>query len=456
MRAVAYMCAMAGCLGLAGCSLFGKKAPATANPPNPPLAGNAWPTPPASPAGGVADQTVSRGSGILAGRVIDSYDRRPPPTFIQVVSAQEASGGNGAPVEVAADEQGFFTIHGLQPGRHYELIARTRDGAPRLAGRVWATPPNPRLLIYMSGDFATQNTPAAPGAPVVPGQKPSPTNSVPGADSANGPADGGQRGSFNPEQNADPASAPRPSGGQRGVDILPPVRLGDGPANSGPPSFGAPAGAAQPQAEIRPQDIVGLPNAYAQGGIPANIPPQGTVPVRVPPPSYALTAPIVPTQVPSCVLTGRQLDNFALYDINGNTWEYRNHRGRFVLLDFWGTWCTYCVAGIPHLKVLQDTYGPWGLEVVGIAYERGGTFQEQVRAVQGVRDRKKINYQLLLGGESARGACPVRTQFGIDAFPTLVLLDANNRIIWRERGLLDQVKLHDLKIVIESQLRLNQ
>ncbi len=202
--------------------------------------------------------------------------------------------------------------------------------------------------------------------------------------------------------------------------------------------------------------MVGLPNTYAQGGLPANIPSQATQPVHGQPFPYAGAVPAVATQVPSCVLTGRQLDNFALYDLNGNTWEYRNHRGRLVLLDFWGTWCTYCVAGIPHLKILQDTYGPSGLEVVGIAYERGGTLQEQARAVGGVRDRKKINYQLLLGGDSGRGACPVRTQFGIDAFPTLVLLDASNRIIWRERGRLEQVNLHDLKIVIESQLRPNQ
>ena len=164
----------------------------------------------------------------------------------------------------------------------------------------------------------------------------------------------------------------------------------------------------------------------------------------------------VATQVPSCVLTGRQLDNFALYDLNGNTWEYRNHRGRLVLLDFWATWCTHCVVGITPLRILQDTYGPSGLEVIGIAYERGGTLPEQARAILGVRDRKKINYQLLLGGDNARGPCPVRTQFGVTALPTLVLLDANNRIIWRESGRLDENKLHDLKIVIESQLRLNQ
>ena len=127
------------------------------------------------------------------------------------------------------------------------------------------------------------------------------------------------------------------------------------------------------------------------------------------------------------------------------------HSGRLVLLDFWGTWCPPCLAAITHLKILQDNYGPSGLEVIGIDYERSGAYQDRARVVQGVRDRKKISYRLLLGGEIE--TCPVRTQFGVDGFPTLVLLDSNNRIIWKEKGLLDQVKLHDLQILIESQLR---
>src|SRR5947209_19312785 len=49
VRAVAYTCVMAGCLGLGGCSLFGKKPQATPAQPNPPLAGNGLLTPPSGP-----------------------------------------------------------------------------------------------------------------------------------------------------------------------------------------------------------------------------------------------------------------------------------------------------------------------------------------------------------------------------------------------------------------------
>src|SRR5262249_9513762 len=143
-----------------------------------------------------------------------------------------------------------------------------------------------------------------------------------------------------------------------------------------------------------------------------------------------LATPEVPGRVPSCSLVGKQLYNFTLNDLHGQPWEYRRHRqGRYVLLDFSGlTWCVHCIQAIPHLNALQKQYGPYGLEVVGIAYEEGSP-QEQARKVERIARSKNVSYKLLLGGGQA--TCPVRAQFEVARWPTLVLLDENSRIIWR-------------------------
>jgi thiol-disulfide isomerase/thioredoxin len=153
--------------------------------------------------------------------------------------------------------------------------------------------------------------------------------------------------------------------------------------------------------------------------------------------------------VPSCVLTGQTLNNFALLDLGGQPWEYRrNHQGRLTLIDFWGTWCTYCMQAIPHLNSLQQRYGPAGLEVIGIAYE-DGSYLEQVQKVNRARQVRQIRYQVLLGSD--RDRCPVRTQFGVLNWPTLVLLDESGRIIWRGEGL-DGQQLRELEIIIHHRL----
>jgi thiol-disulfide isomerase/thioredoxin len=154
------------------------------------------------------------------------------------------------------------------------------------------------------------------------------------------------------------------------------------------------------------------------------------------------------------VLVGKKLDNFALYTHDGKPWEFRkNRKGRVVLLDFWYSTCMPCLRSIPHLRDLQQNYGSFGLEVVGIAYEKGTPAQQEQRLRQ-VRLSQRINYTLLRGGGSTgTGACPVKTQFTVQAFPTLVLIDETGQIVWRSEGL-DDRGLYDLTLEIRRRLGL--
>ena len=101
------------------------------------------------------------------------------------------------------------------------------------------------------------------------------------------------------------------------------------------------------------------------------------------------------------------------------------------------------------MKVLQQLYGPYGLEVIGIAEERGSV-TDHVRKVSSVRDQMKINYRLLLGG-GYDSVCPVRDQLGVTAYPTLILLDESGRILWRGEGL-DDKNLRSLDLEIKKRL----
>src|SRR5262249_40244145 len=132
---------------------------------------------------------------------------------------------------------------------------------------------------------------------------------------------------------------------------------------------------------------------------------------------------------------------------DGKPWEFRDRRGRLALVDFWATWCTPCVHAIPHLNVLYDKYGRYGLDVVGIAYDEGS---DQVQKVKRVQQRLAITYRLLLGGGSD---CPVKTQFQVRNYPTLVLVDETGRIIWRTEGL-DAPKLRELEVILDRRLNI--
>ena len=62
---------------------------------------------------------------------------------------------------------------------------------------------------------------------------------------------------------------------------------------------------------------------------------------------------------------GGQVPELGLKDLRGNVLELKNLRGKYVVLDFWGSWCTWCIKGFPKLKEYYAKYKD-RLEIVGI------------------------------------------------------------------------------------------
>ncbi len=428
----------AACLSLTGCSLFGKKSAA----PNSPNSSTDLPAPQFPSRERPSAEPVSttpQASGVLAGQILDRLNRRPPSAYIRVVDLEDTREPRAAPIEKQTDEQGYFTISGLRPGGHYQLVARVQDGDRVFTGTLAAMPPNPRLTIWVGEDASGASTsPATPQA-VYPGR-----------------ADGDNR----PAASLEPPvkdTVPQPNGQAPSAP----------PANSGtPPAQG------NNTAPAAPDNSRTVRNGFEEGppkvSVPGPASPSGTVVQPPGTPQPADPPPVVPVQpqsprssqapaedapVPSCQLVGRRLVNLALYDEKGNVWEYRKRGqgqgrlGRLVLIDFWSSGCIPCLAAMRHLVELNQLYQPYGLDVVGIAYETG-TLDQQVAHVRSVRGRYGVQYPTLLG---AGTNCPVRTQFDVQVFPTLILLDENGQIVLRKEGLNDR-DFAELKAEINRRL----
>ena len=62
---------------------------------------------------------------------------------------------------------------------------------------------------------------------------------------------------------------------------------------------------------------------------------------------------------------GAVVENFTLKDIQGNDFSLSSLKGKYVVLDFWGSWCPWCIKGMPKMKEYYQKY-QGKLEIVGV------------------------------------------------------------------------------------------
>jgi thiol-disulfide isomerase/thioredoxin len=74
---------------------------------------------------------------------------------------------------------------------------------------------------------------------------------------------------------------------------------------------------------------------------------------------------------------------FSLPDLHGNIISLHDQRfeNKAILVNIYGSWCGGCQQEIPYLIDFKNKYQKEGLEIVGIAFERGST-KERLQAIK--------------------------------------------------------------------------
>ena len=100
-----------------------------------------------------------------------------------------------------------------------------------------------------------------------------------------------------------------------------------------------------------------------------------------------------------------------------------------MLIDFWGTWCQPCVKAIPHLVDLQERMGK-KLVILGVACESDASNVAAPR-VAATAAKLHVNYPIVISRNDGSG--PLEEAMQVQAFPTMVLVDRQGRVLWRDQ-----------------------
>jgi thiol-disulfide isomerase/thioredoxin len=128
---------------------------------------------------------------------------------------------------------------------------------------------------------------------------------------------------------------------------------------------------------------------------------------------------------------GKIAKNFTAVDLNGKALSLTDLKGKYVLLDFWGSWCGPCRASTPHVKDLFTKYHQAGLEVLAIAVD--DTPADWKKAIE--KDGTAMFYNIMQEHRNAANKDKlIDDQYQIHVFPTKILVGKDGIIIGRYDG----------------------
>jgi peroxiredoxin len=131
------------------------------------------------------------------------------------------------------------------------------------------------------------------------------------------------------------------------------------------------------------------------------------------------------------IARGAEAPDFIVKTLSGDSLQLSKFRGKFVLVDFWGSWCGPCRGEVPNFKKLYETVSRDTLQMIGIAEDDSTAL---VKFIQ----EQKIRYPNAIGTKKK-----VMADYGINAFPTTLLVSPDGKIFAKElRGekLVEQIR----------------
>jgi peroxiredoxin len=131
---------------------------------------------------------------------------------------------------------------------------------------------------------------------------------------------------------------------------------------------------------------------------------------------------------------GRPAPDFTATTIDGETITLSDQRGKFVILDFWATWCGPCLPEIPILKEIRAGYPEEKLEIISVSLDR------DLETLKQFLEENSIDWPQIIQPKGSQDELAVL--YNVRGIPQKFVIDTDGTIVargWRGERLKEEI-----------------
>jgi peroxiredoxin len=123
------------------------------------------------------------------------------------------------------------------------------------------------------------------------------------------------------------------------------------------------------------------------------------------------------------IRVGNKAPNFTIKDINGNSINLSDYKGKYLMIDFWATWCGPCMKEMPQLHKAYEKFSGDNFEVLSLSFDKSPEAIDRMR--DGSRFKMPWEHAFVNNGFKS----DLAKTYEVSGIPKPILIDPNGIIV---------------------------